>query len=161
VIVGEGERYKDLRRIAGPTISFIGRLSDDELFSMYARCRALLFPGEEDFGIVPVEAQSCGRPVIAYGGGGALESVAEFDPLIGADPEYSTGLFFREQSVSALIDAMQRFETIENRFSPIYIRNHSRRFDESCFRTDLSRFIRDKYAEYRSQEHASRACATA
>ena len=71
---------KRLRRIAGKTVSFLGALSDDEVRKQYARCRALLFPGEEDFGIVPVEAQASGRPVIAFGKGGARETV------IGADP---------------------------------------------------------------------------
>ena len=74
-IVGGGEQYKRLRRLAGPTVRFLGSLTDDELFSVYARCKALLFPGEEDWGIVPVEAQAFGRPVIAYAAGGAMETV--------------------------------------------------------------------------------------
>ena len=78
-IVGVGEEYQRLRRMAGKTVSFLGALSDEEVQNQYAHCRALLFPGEEDFGIVPVEAQASGRPVIAFGKGGARETV------IGAD----------------------------------------------------------------------------
>ena len=79
--MGVGEEYKRLRRMAGKTVSFLGALSDEEVREQYARCRALLFPGEEDFGIVPVEAQASGRPVIAFGKGGARETV------IGADQD--------------------------------------------------------------------------
>ena len=82
-IVGSGPEYKRLKRMAGPTIEFAGRLHENALRDCYARCRALLFPAEEDFGIVPVEAQSFGRPVIAYGRGGALETITGLDGRCG------------------------------------------------------------------------------
>ena len=79
VIAGEGREEKRLKAIAGPTVEFLGRVSDDCLHGLYAHCRALLFAADEDFGIVPVEAQSYGRPVIAYGHGGSLETVRVAD----------------------------------------------------------------------------------
>ncbi len=88
VIIGAGRDMERLKRMAGPTIRFLGRLSDEEVVHYYARCRAFLFPGEEDFGLTPLEAQACGRPVIAYGSGGSLASVVEG----------ITGEFFYEQT---------------------------------------------------------------
>jgi glycosyltransferase involved in cell wall biosynthesis len=140
-IIGDGEEYKRLRRMAGPTVEFLGFLSDPEVRERYARCRALLFPGEEDFGMVPVEAQAFGRPVIAYGQGGALESVVSNFAAETFDPQSSTGIFFREQSVDSLVQALQFFESVEGRFSPAFIRKHSERFDAGCFRSAMSSFI--------------------
>ena len=110
-IVGEGEEFERLRTLAGPTVKFMGHLPDQELRENYARCRALLFPGEEDFGIVPVEAQSFGRPVIAFGRGGALETVVGGSPTEPGAPEASTGIFFAEQSADSLAAAIRLFES--------------------------------------------------
>src|SRR5207237_7366639 len=113
---GVGEEYKRLKRIAGPTVTFLGGLSDPELRQQYASCRALLFPGEEDFGIVPVEAQAFGSPVIAFGRGGALETVIGAYDGESAFPERATGVFFPKQSASSLADAVLSFEALEHRF---------------------------------------------
>lgn len=126
VVVGEGEMAAELRRRAGPTIQFVQRLSFAALREAYARCRALVFTAEEDFGIVPVEANAAGRPVIAYGRGGVLDSVIEG----------STGLFFREQTAEALIDAVERLERWLPSFHvPDAVSNAARfapeRFDEA------------------------------
>src|SRR5262252_3623644 len=102
-IVGQGEQYRRLRRLAGPSIRFCGALSDADLHEQYAHCRALLFPGEEDFGIVPVEALSFGRPVIAYGRGGVTETVKAFRAASGTLPENSPGIFFPEKPVESLV----------------------------------------------------------
>jgi glycosyltransferase involved in cell wall biosynthesis len=147
-IVGDGEEYRRLRRLAGPTIEFLGSLPDDELRKLYAACRALLFPGEEDFGIVPVEAQSCGRPVIAYGRGGALETVCGANPGETVIPERHTGVFFREQTVDSLVEAIRWFESVEDRFSPEAIRARSLRFDVSRFKGEIAAFIAEKWAEF-------------
>lgn len=149
-IIGDGEEYKRLRRLAGPTVEFLGFLPDPEVRERYAHCRALLFPGEEDFGMVPVEAQAFGRPVIAFGQGGALESVVSNFDGGTFDPQSSTGIFFSEQSVDSLVQALQLFESVEARFSRAFIRKHSERFDASCFRSAMSSFIQLKLDEFRA-----------
>lgn len=100
VVIGGGEMLGELRAMAGPTVEVLGAQPFDVLRSHYARCRALVFPGEEDFGMVPVEAMASGRPVVAFGRGGATETVV--DGL--------TGTFFAEQGVDALVDAVERCE---------------------------------------------------
>ena len=149
-IIGDGEQYKQLRKLAGPTVQFLGRLEDSDVRDNYARCRALLFPGEEDFGIVPVEAQSFGRPVIAYGRGGALESIQGGVPNDGFDIETATGIFFPDQSVAALSDAIQFFESVESRFSPAHIRRSVSRFRTSRFKSEMTRFISERLADHRA-----------
>lgn len=106
VVIGGGEMLDHLRKIAGPTVTILGSQPFDALRHHYARCKALIFPGEEDFGIVPVEAMASGRPVIAYGRGGATETV------IGN----KTGVFFQNQAVEELIDAVERLERLD--FNP-------------------------------------------
>ena len=137
VIVGEGRNEKDLKEIAGPTIEFVGRVSDGEVKSLYARCRAFLFASDEDFGIVSVEAQAYGRPVIAYGLGGSLETVRVDDPHGRPD----TGIFFPDQTPESLVDAILRFETQEHRFVPVDIRDHALTFDVSVFKDKISEFV--------------------
>lgn len=147
-IVGVGEEYKRLKRLAGDTIEFLGHLTDEEVQEQYARCRALLFPGEEDFGLVPVEVQACGRPVIAFGKGGARETV------IGAGPDptdYSdgmTGVLFSQQSVESMAEAILRFEALEARFSPTRIRAHAEQFDKAHFKRKMEAFLLEKLAEH-------------
>lgn len=128
-IVGEGRARPDLERLAGPTIEFAGHLSDAELCRAFARCRAYVVPGEEDFAIAPVEAQAAGRPVIAYGAGGALETVREGE----------TGLFFKQQTPEALAAAVSQFETMT--FQPECIRTHAQSFDTKVFEQRLRQFI--------------------
>ena len=131
VVVGTGSEAERLRKGAGPTVEFRGWASNDELRSLYANCRALLFPGEEDFGIVPLEAMASGRPVIAFGSGGALDTVVEGQ----------TGTFFDRQSVESLAAAVLQFERQEARFDPQAIRQHARRFGRNVFRTRLKTYI--------------------
>ena len=102
VVVGDGRSLERLQAIAGPSVSFVGHVGDRRLRELMASCRALLFPGEEDFGMVPVEAQAAGVPVIAYGAGGALETVLDG----------RTGVFFREQTVDCLCEAIEHFERL-------------------------------------------------
>jgi glycosyltransferase involved in cell wall biosynthesis len=147
-VVGEGEQYTRLRKLAGPSIVFCGALSDRELYEQYAHCRALLFPGEEDFGIVPVEALSFGRPVIAYGRGGVTETVQGFCAGTLNPPETSSGIFFHEPSEDSLIEAMQAFEEVEHRFSPFFIRQQSERFAPEHFQEGLGNFLSDKWEEF-------------
>lgn len=135
VIIGSGRDEARLRKLAGPTIRFTGRLSDEEVLHYYMHCRAFLFPGEEDFGITPLEAQAAGRPVIAYGAGGALASVVE-----GV-----TGLFFREQTVESLAATLAVFD--ERQFDPQAIRNHALEFDLPRFHRRILQFIEAKMSD--------------
>jgi glycosyltransferase involved in cell wall biosynthesis len=129
VVIGSGRAEKQLRAIAGPTIRFLGRLSDSEALRYIARCRALLFAGEEDFGITPLEAQACGRPVLAYGAGGALASVVD-----GV-----TGAFFAEQTVESLAAALAAFEP--GQYNARAIREHALEFDKPRFQRRILQFI--------------------
>jgi len=123
LIVGIGPEMKTLRREAGDNITFLGWLPDDELVRTIASCRALVFPGEEDFGIIPVEAMAAGRPVIAYGRGGVLDTVVPGE----------TGLFFDEPTPEALVEAVHRFEAERSRYDPTRIARHAREFDRVHF----------------------------
>jgi len=147
-VVGEGEQYRRLRKLAGPSIVFSGPLSDSDLREQYAHCRALLFPGEEDFGIVPVEALSFGRPVIAYGRGGATETVNGFYSDLPAPAAASSGIFFREQTPESLMEAILAFEDVEAEFSSLAIQQSAQRFDETYFREKLGRFVAERIREF-------------
>ena len=151
-VVGEGEQYGSLRKLAGPSIHFCGSLSDADLSEQYAHCRALLFPGEEDFGIVPVEALSFGRPVIAFGRGGVTETVRGNDVRSSNIPEDSSGIFFFEQSVDSLVDAMQAFERVEHQFQPWRIREQALRFATHHFQRNFGLFLTRKWEEFHSEQ---------
>lgn len=137
VVVGVGPEAARLQRAAGAGVEFLGWRSDEEVATLYARCRALLFPGVEDFGIVPLEAMASGRPVIALAAGGARETVV---PL-GAPEGEPTGVFFEAQTVEALVHAMQRFEASAHRFDPKALRAHAERFDRPRFRDEVRRYL--------------------
>jgi len=140
VIIGDGRDMERLKKLAGPTIRFLGRLPDAEVTYYYAHCRALLFPGEEDFGITPLEAQASGRPVIAYGVGGALASV-----IAGM-----TGEFFTEPTVESLVEVLSTFA--EGRYDPQVIRNHALEFDKPRFHRRIQQFIEAKMSEGKARE---------
>jgi len=148
-VVGAGPEEKRLRKMAGPTVEFAGKLDERRLRECYARSRALLFPAEEDFGIVPVEAQSFGRPVIAYGRGGALETVIGLDE--SGDPRMATGIFFDEQEAESLAGAIGRFEEMERDFSPEFIRASAQRFSLERFKDEFRRFATEKLAEFQAE----------
>lgn len=128
-IVGTGTQSTRLRRLAGAHIEFLGRLDDERIRDLYRHCRLLVFPGEEDFGIVPVEAQACGRPVVAYGIGGALETVVDGQ----------TGVFFHAKTEAALLAAVEQAATI--RWDPVAIRANTERFSEANFISGLTASI--------------------
>jgi glycosyltransferase involved in cell wall biosynthesis len=136
VIVGEGRDLGRLRRMAGPTIRFLGRLPDEQVKEYLARCRALIFPGEEDFGLVPVEAMASGIPVIAYAAGGALETV----------DEGVTGVFFDAPSAQALAAAVRRSDQI--RWEPERIRHRAGRFDVKRFDEQIGQFVEECYLQH-------------
>jgi len=126
LIVGAGPEAARLRAKAGPTIEFLGTRSDGEVATLYAGCKAFLFPGFEDFGITPLEAQAAGRPVVAFGRGGATETVVD----------QMTGVLFPEQSVESLVDAIERLD--RSSISPTACRANAMRFDVSVFRERMS-----------------------
>jgi glycosyltransferase involved in cell wall biosynthesis len=149
VIVGEGPEKKKLQAMAKPNIEFLPWQGADSLRNLYSRCRALIFPGEEDFGIVPLEAQSCGRPVIAYGRGGVLETVIPVNPESAAvtseNRAEATGLFFYESSAEALVEAVRAFD--RHSFHPEAIRRQALRFDKPVFTRRLGDYLRMRIAE--------------
>ncbi|MCL2330549.1 MAG: glycosyltransferase, partial [Phycisphaerae bacterium] len=127
---GGGPLLEQMRHRAGPTVQVMGWQSDDVVRDHFRRCRALLFCGLEDFGIVPVEAQAAGRPVIAFGQGGAAETIE-------AD---CTGLFFSEQTAESVADAIVRFESHASLWSPQQIQKHTERFSTENFRRRFQAF---------------------
>jgi glycosyltransferase involved in cell wall biosynthesis len=142
-IVGEGPLRKRLQRMAKPNIEFLSRVSDEALPRFYAGCQALIFPGEDDFGIVPLEAQASGRPVIAYGQGGALETMV---PIQASQRQFSsgedpTGVFFHEPSAESLIAAVHLFRDRKQSFNPIAIRKHACGFAVDRFKTQIRGFV--------------------
>ena len=147
-IVGTGQDEKRLKGLAGKNIEFLGWRNEDELVELYSKCKALIFPGEEDFGIVPVEAMASGRPVIAYGKGGALETVMPLNQGIGVREqgleEKPTGVFFYEQTSEALRDAVHIFEKNSDKFDSEAIRSHALKFDRKIFKENISGYIAEK-----------------
>lgn len=140
-IIGDGPYRPVLEKMAGPNIAFLGSVDQKNLYENYSHCRAVIFPGDEDFGIVPVEAQAFGRPVIAYASGGALETVKD-----GV-----TGIFFSQASAESLGSAVERFDGLEGFFEPSEIRRNALRFDRAVFEDKIRRFIDSKYREFQKE----------
>lgn len=134
-VVGGGTKQASLKALAGPTVEFLGRVSDAELVDLYSGCRAFIFPPIEDAGITPLEAMASGRPVIAYGQGGALESVVE-----GV-----TGEFFTEQTADSLALVMKNFDT--SKYDPQKIRAHAEKFDKEVFKQKIQKIVEDLLAK--------------
>jgi len=135
-IAGTGPELARLRKLAGPTVTFLGELSTPDLWREYAQCRALLFAADEDFGMVPLEAQACGRPVIAYGAGGSLETVS---------PE--TGVYFPQQTAESLAQGILDFESREASFSPVRTHAWAENFATPVFLRNIRNFVIEKLPE--------------
>jgi glycosyltransferase involved in cell wall biosynthesis len=150
-IAGDGPLRKRLERAAGRNIEFLGWVDDPTLAELYGACQALIFPGEEDFGIVPLEAQATGRPVIGYGRGGLQETVIPLDACAGASAREAgpTGIFFTEQTPGGLIAAVELFERIRNSFDPVKIQRHAAGFSRDRFKAEVKGFIEDRLKERR------------
>lgn len=138
-IVGTGPFRKTLEKLAnGNNIKFLGKVTDEELIKLYGRCRALIFPGEEDFGITSLEAQASGRPVIAYAKGGSVETIIDG----------KTGVLFKENNHKSLLKAIEQFIEIEDSFDKKIIRDNALRFSAEIFKEKIKTFIDQKYSEH-------------
>lgn len=138
IVIGEGAEKDRLMKLANENISFKGGVSEEELRQYYAECKAFIFPGVEDFGITPLEAQASGRPVIAFGRGGALETVLD----------QKTGLFFHEQTAESLTETVQNFEQMIDRFKWEECRKNAERFSEERFREELIEYLKANFPSH-------------
>jgi glycosyltransferase involved in cell wall biosynthesis len=133
IVIGDGPELKSLKAMASSNITFSGFQSDRVIEDTLQRARAFVYAAQEDFGIVPVEAQACGTPVIAYGKGGVLETVVPGE----------TGQFFYEQTEKALIAAIEGFERLQP-FDPFIIRKNAERFSKNRFKREMQAFVEEK-----------------
>jgi glycosyltransferase involved in cell wall biosynthesis len=140
-IVGSGPQETLLKRMAKRNVLFLGKVPEAELVELYRHCQAFIFPGAEDFGIAPVEAQAAGRPVLAYKAGGALETVVD-----GV-----TGLLFDKQSPEAIVEIVTQFKRVE--WNSSSIRENALRFDEKIFKSRMRAFVFEKQEERQSKRH--------
>ena len=138
-IIGTGPEMTKLKKRANWNIEFLGNVDKEKMREYYQNCQALIFPQEEDFGIVALEAMACGRPVIAYRGGGALESVKEEE----------TGIFFDEQKINSLLQVVKKFSS--DNFDFRKIRAHAEKFDKKIFKEKIKDFIKKSYNEHRNR----------
>ena len=138
VVIGSGgEEEERLKKLAGDTVEFLGRVSDEEMERYYSRAKAFLFPGIEDYGITPVEAMSAGVPVLAFGKGGALETVQDG----------KTGLYFHDQTVNGLVHCIEEFERNGVAYSRQQIHDYSLNFSDEIFKGNFTNFLKDKLIE--------------
>lgn len=137
-IAGTGSMENKLKAMAKPNIEFLGRVDDNKLRDLFSGALALIFPQEEDFGIVPLEAMACERPIIAYNKGGALETVVE-----GV-----TGTFFSQPTANSLTLAVIKFKP--DKYNPKLIRTHAKKFDQAVFQREIKEYVTDKYQQWNS-----------
>jgi glycosyltransferase involved in cell wall biosynthesis len=140
-VVGKGRDLDRLCELAGPTVEFLGYIADDRLPDLMARCKALLFPGLEDFGITPVQAQAAGRPVIAFAGGGAIDTV-----IPG-----KTGVLFNEMTVESLMAAIQNFSVSD--YDPAVLRAHAEKFDTQIFERQIGEYVECAWDTFRASSN--------
>ena len=141
VVIGEGQQFEKVKAKAKNNIVLLGYQPFEVLKEKMQKTKAFVFAAEEDFGIVPVEAQACGTPVIAYGKGGALETVVNYDK------EKPTGLFFKEQTVDSIVRAVNKFEKNQNLFFPENCRRNAEKFNEERFKKEFKTFVEEKIKE--------------
>jgi glycosyltransferase involved in cell wall biosynthesis len=144
-IIGRGPEMKRLKKLAGPTIEFLGRVPEEDLPGYYARCRGFVFPQEEDFGIVAIEAMAAGRPLIAYRGGDIVEHMQEG----------KMGVYFDEQTPEAVVEAVKRFD--EKGYDPEYIRSQAIRFDKERFKATIKDYVEAEVQEHLKTREVRRA----
>lgn len=135
-IIGTGSELSRLRKMAQANVTFLGQLTDKEVLMYYQKCKAVVFPGEEDFGLVPLEAQSCGKPVIAYGRGGALETVVEGQ----------TGEFFKDQTAKCLVSVIKQFNPAK--YKSENCRKQAERFGVGIFQRDFKSLVEHEWMTF-------------
>ena len=150
VVIGDGPDFAKVRAKAGPNVQLLGFADAEALRDHLQRARAFIFAAEEDFGIAPLEAQACGTPVIAFGKGGALETIIPLPEAEGAAPfPAPTGVFFYEQSAAAIIAAVERFEGAGAAITPEACRENALRFAPERFRTEFKAFVEREWVAFR------------
>jgi glycosyltransferase involved in cell wall biosynthesis len=158
-IIGSGQEEDRLRRIANRNIELMGWQSNEIVRDHYAACKALIFPGIDDFGIVPLEAQASGKPVIAYGDAGALETIIPInsnrprEDSEDGQSQKATGIFFYEHTPGALAEAVSYFEGIRDMFDRHEIRKNAESFDRVIFKEKIRDYIDQKYIEFKGKPH--------
>jgi glycosyltransferase involved in cell wall biosynthesis len=149
VVIGTGPELKEIRKLAQPNVQVLGAQPDDVVEKYMAQAKAFVYAACEDFGIALVEAQACGTPVIAYGAGGALETVRD----IRQHPVIGTGLFFESQTVAALVEAVEKFETVyQGVFNPEWARTHTTQFGPKIFQKRYLAFLERSWQEFQRGE---------
>jgi len=144
IIVGTGPLRERLQGESGENITWFGWADSEQLTQLYGECRALIFPGEEDAGITPLEAQASGRPVVAYGVGGALETVVPWSDFQSGQKDFFGGVFFYRQTEEALIEAVRTLEGLLHLIQPEKLRDYARTFDREVFKERMKRKIIEK-----------------
>jgi glycosyltransferase involved in cell wall biosynthesis len=144
VVVGSGPLMADLQKESGKNISWLGWQPAENLKKLYGECRALIFPGDEDAGITPLEAQASGRPVVGFGRGGALETIVPLQDYLQGRQDFFGGVFFHEQTESALVEAVEQLEQHAHLLNPNKIRAHALQFDREVFRERMIETITEK-----------------
>ena len=148
IVIGDGPDFKKLKQVAGKNIELLGFQPFEDLKKYMEKTKAFVFAADEDFGIVPVEAQACGTPVIAFGKGGVLETVIENE----------TGIFFKEQNEQSLMQAVNSFEKYIDHFDAALIRKNAERFSQARFRKEYIEFVNNKYEEFKNTtQHPNKA----
>jgi glycosyltransferase involved in cell wall biosynthesis len=135
-IIGRGPELRRLKKLAGPTIEFLGRVPDEYITQYYSKCQAFIFPQEEDFGIVAIEAMASGRPIIAFRAGDIVENMEE----------NQVGIFFDKQTPEDIIQAVEKFKV--KTYDPFYIREQAKKFDKSIFKAKIREYIDAEYARH-------------
>jgi glycosyltransferase involved in cell wall biosynthesis len=152
VVIGEGPEFERCKAVATPNVELLGYQPFDVLRDHMQRARAFVFAAEEDFGIVPIEAQACGTPVIAFGKGGARETIVGVDASApkGMTPGSATGIFFSEQSAASIVAAVERFEATLETFTPQACRENAQRFGPERFQTEFTSFVETSWARFKA-----------
>ena len=151
VVIGDGPDFDRVKSIAGPNIEILGHQKFEVLKDYMQRAQAFVFAAEEDFGIISLEAQACGTPVIAYGKGALLETINDL-----SGTEEPTGVFFQSQTVDSIRDAVESFEKNKDKFTPTACRKNAERFAPEVFRESFERFVNDKYEQFRKALNAQK-----
>lgn len=146
VVIGDGPEMHKLRTLATPNVTLLGYQPFEELKRHMQKAKAFVFAAEEDFGITPLEAQACGTPVIAYGKGGSLETVVD-----SPNPSKATGIWFHDQSVESIVNAVQRFENLSQPIDATVCRAHAERFSIERFRAEFAQYVNKRWHEFKNE----------